>query len=686
MRRASGVTAPRSRVPGTWRGWVAATGSDDSVRSAPLAAGTPVESRVFPKIRSWFALGAPIELMSPQSVLRILFLVGSLLWPVAGLAWRRPDVPGVMVLAAGTVMVALWVVLLSVRTIAVQWCWALAAVWTGEISLLVWSGHAGGLALAWATLYLPMGLFVALFLELRAVLTYQAGTAVGLWVALATAEGPGAASVAVAVVAVAFVSVSGVTVLLNRSARRREAVDPDTGLHNGFGLAEYLAAPLASGRAVAVAAVALEGIGEAREAMGYRVGTELLRRAVEDIGQVLPARAALGRVDADEVIVVQEVASGTAGPGGSRAGDEPDCAPGGAPGRASDQGPDQGRVRAIAAARALAATLRESIRGGRYLIGGVEVSLRPHVGLAVAPWDGQGVPELVRRASLSARRAVAAGEVEALWDGERGAMTSEDLALLSQLGAAGGRGELWLAYQPQVDVRTGRTVSVEALARWRHPEHGLVMPGRFIPLAERTGLVDRLTEWVLAEALDAQVRWRAAGLELTVSVNLSARTLSRPDLPAWILGELESRGLPSECLTIEMTETAAANLSRAVELLGPLRDRGVRVSIDDFGTGYTSLAALRTLPLDELKIDLQFVQRSATSVADDAIVRAVSQLAHRLGLLAVAEGVEHEGTRRRMAEAGYDLLQGYLLSKPLPEADLVARQLGAAADVGGARP
>jgi EAL domain-containing protein (putative c-di-GMP-specific phosphodiesterase class I) len=264
------------------------------------------------------------------------------------------------------------------------------------------------------------------------------------------------------------------------------------------------------------------------------------------------------------------------------------------------------------------------------------------------------------------------GRSHFLWDGDFGAMTAGDLALLADLRMAAERSELSLVYQPQIATVSGRIASVEALLRWTSPTHGVVSPGRFIPLAERTGLIDRLTDWVLTEALDAQVRWKGRHLDIPVSVNLSPRTLTTPDLPDRILASLEQRGLATRSLTVEVTETAAIDLLQAVTLLRPLHDQGVRISIDDFGTGYTSLAALPDLPLDELKVDQRFVLRSSKSPADDAIVRTVLGLAHRLGLDAVAEGVETGDLFERMREYGFDLLQGYYLSKPLPESDLLA--------------
>ena len=653
-----GGTMAARRVPATWRGWAGTTGVGDTVKSTPLAAGAPVGSRVFPKTRSWFALGAPIELLSPLSVFRVLFAVQMALWPIAGAPWRWSGVPAELVLAAGAAMVVVWTALLLVRSVSVTWSKALVALWVGQTALLVWSGHGGGLALGWVTLYVPMGIAVALYLEGRAVALYWAVTVGSLWAALWQAVGPGRALVTSLVAGVGVLTASVSTLLLSRPGRRGGTVDPDTGLPNGFGLAERMEA-ISESSGVTVAAVVLDGISGAREALGYPVGSELLRRAVEDLGQGLPADTVIGRVEGDELVVLDPFARNVGAVPASRPAD------------------------AERRARALAGTLSRSIQSGRYLIAGVEVSMRAHVGLAVAPWDGTSLAELVRRASLTAHRAAASGEDGALWDGDRGAMTAQDLAILADLRTAADRGELSLAFQPQVQVASGRTVSVEALVRWTSPVHGNVPPDRFIPLAERTGLVDRLTEWILGEALDAQVRWRRDGVRIGVAVNLSARTLARPDLARWILSELESRRLAPGCLTVEMTETLAADLTRAQELLSPLRSAGVRVAVDDFGTGYTSLGALPQLPLDELKIDRRFVQAASSSPADEAIVRAVGELCHRLGLATVAEGVEDDATRELLEAAGYDLLQGFLLGRPMPEKALLASLRGAPAPAAG---
>jgi len=316
----------------------------------------------------------------------------------------------------------------------------------------------------------------------------------------------------------------------------------------------------------------------------------------------------------------------------------------------------------------------------------VEVALRAYAGASIAPWDGIDSRELLRRASLSAEQALAEAVPFVMWIANSRTLTAEDLAMLADLGMAAERGELELVFQPQMDSRSGSVVGAEALLRWHSPTHGLVSPGLFIPLAERIGLIDRLTEWILPTALDAQADWRRQGLTVPTSVNISAVTLTRPDLADWIVGELRARNLRPECLTLEITETAAADLSEAVRRLQPLHAMGIRISVDDFGSGYTSLSALPTMPLDELKVDQQFVQRSLVSPDDLVIVRTVSELAHRLGLVAVAEGVETAEVAREMAELGYDVLQGFYAAKPMSAGHFIefAREHGAA-NIGDSR-
>jgi EAL domain-containing protein (putative c-di-GMP-specific phosphodiesterase class I)/GGDEF domain-containing protein len=643
---------PGEEGKGTWRGWAnSKTRASATVTSARLDPSVRPQNRLFPKTRSWFALDSPLELLSPLSVLRVLFVLAAVAWPLVGLtnSWPIGDRLGVLVVSAVTL--AVWLILLlGMKEIARSGSKLLTGYWVLAIGVLIWCAHGTGAAVVYALFLTPIAAFAALFLGNRAVVAQQGAVVVVLWAALSRQSGV-VRGLGFAFAATIALSVIPATVLLlARSARRHDTVDPDTGIPNGFGLAEQ---SLVTGQQhYLAAAVVLEGISTAREALGYQVGTELLRRAVEDLGQVLDSDAVIGRVAGDELIVMMALEHPNEGAEGATAPD------GGLP------------APVVVAGHALAETLIRAIAAGRYRVGDIEVSMQAHVGLAASPWDGTDVSEVVRRASLSGTRAAERGVSVVIWDESNGTLTAEDLAMLADLRQASDRGELWVAYQPQVASATGKTASVEALMRWSSPTRGSVAPGRFIPLAERTGLIHRLTEWVVVEALDAQERWRSSGLELPVSVNLSAKSFADPGLALWILEQLDSRGLPTSCLTIEVTETVVADPDEAIAMLDPLHRRGVRVSIDDFGTGFTSLAMLPTLPVDELKVDQGFVLRSVGSVADAAIVRTVAELAHRLGLQVVAEGVETEEIAALMRTMGIDLLQGYHFARPMAEPDL----------------
>ncbi|MGH9101887.1 MAG: putative bifunctional diguanylate cyclase/phosphodiesterase [Acidimicrobiales bacterium] len=617
--------------------------------SARLPTTAPVRNRLFPKIRSWFALGAPMELLSPLSVLRLVFLVE--VAPAGAALALHPRGGAAEALAVACAGIAGgWIVLVVSRTLSPATSHVLCVLGMATTGCVVWSGDGRGLAYAAVPLFLPLGVFTGLFFGLRAILGYQ----MLAWAALAVALWPtqGADAALVAGLGTLLGSSATLTVaMLTRSARSQERADADTGLPNGFGLADRLGSR--PGDRIVVSAVSVAGLGDVREALGYQVGTELLRRVVEDLGQVLPREAVIGRVAGDELVVVLDL---------------PGSAPSSRPVTAKQEPPAD----VLGAARELAAMVTRTVDAGRYLVDGVEISVRAHVGLALGPWHGRELGELVRRASLGASRATRLSRGSEMWDPAHRALSADDFALLADLRVAAERGQLWVAYQPQCDARSRRTVAVEALMRWDSPTRGQVSPGHFVPLAERTGLIDRLTEWVLGEALDAQVRWRRAGLELPVSVNLSAKSLANPDLPSWILSMLDGRRLPPESLVVEVTETMATpDLLEAVTLLRPLHEKRVRVSIDDFGTGYTSLAVLPHLPLDELKVDQRFVLASSTSAADEAIVQSVRELAHRLGLVAVAEGVENAELASRMTELGFDVLQGYHHCRPLAEHDLL---------------
>jgi EAL domain-containing protein (putative c-di-GMP-specific phosphodiesterase class I)/GGDEF domain-containing protein len=621
--------------------------------------GLPRGLRLFPGLRSWFDLGTPLELLNPLTVLRVLFPTCAVLWCVQAIFLHPPGGRVEVVFIIAGLACAVWAVLLSVQRLGVLGCNALAALGTAMVATMIWVQGGPVEALGYAPYFLPFLTFVSLFLARWAALAHLGFGVVLFWLALLPVIGVGDAALVAAVAGLAATVGPMAVMMLTSSAARTGGVDPETGLPNAIGLARRVAVGT-DGPPVLVATVSLAGIAEAREALGHGIGAALLRRAVADVGRVLPGGAIAGRVEGDEVVVVRPLEP----PGGWSAVSLPTSA-------GSPHGTEQptGRVPAPVRAAGLAfgQMLARSISAGRYVVGPAEVLLRPHVGIAISPWDGGTLAELVRRTSLAARQAASAGTAQVVWGHPEGTLTAEDLTLLSDLRLARDRHELHLAFQPQVDARSGRTVSAEALIRWQSQRYGDVPPARFITLAERTGFIDRLTEWVLEEALDVQVRWRRAGLDLPVSVNFSGKTLRRADLPTWILRELDARGLPPSVLGIEVTETAATELEPAVGLLLPLHDRGVRISIDDFGTGHTSLALLPHLPLDELKVDMSFVLRSGDSPPDEAIVRSVLELAHRLGLRAVAEGIENEDVRGRMTALGYDLLQGIHFAGALPE-------------------
>jgi diguanylate cyclase len=232
--------------------------------------------------------------------------------------------------------------------------------------------------------------------------------------------------------------------------------------------------------------------------------------------------------------------------------------------------------------------------------------------------------------------------------------------------------QLRLVFQPQVSGHSRRLVGAEALVRWQHPEQGLLGPGRFLPAMERNHLMDRLTDWVVDTAVGQCARWRQAGLLVPVSVNLSATMLTDDDLVTRVLRVLATHDLPSTMLTLEVTETALTeHVDQAADIFMSLRAAGVRISVDDFGTGYTSLAMLKRYVFDEVKIDRTFIAALSHSPADEAIVRSILELGHRLGQKVVAEGVEDAATARLLAEFGCDILQGYYIALPLAPDDLV---------------
>jgi EAL domain-containing protein (putative c-di-GMP-specific phosphodiesterase class I) len=296
-----------------------------------------------------------------------------------------------------------------------------------------------------------------------------------------------------------------------------------------------------------------------------------------------------------------------------------------------------------------------------------------HVGatFGVAASAGNGdAKTLMRRAEMAMYRAKAAGAPSAVFDTSDELGGPARLALAAQLRNAIGSDELHLHYQPKIEIETGRVTGVEALARWDHPDRGSISPGEFIPLAEQAGLILPITKRLLDEALTQCARWRADGIDLQVAVNLSPRVLNDPDLVEWTAASLAEHGVPGDSLIYEITENALAEGPRVLRAIAGLRALGIRLAIDDLGTGYSSLMYLKSLPVDELKIDRAFIAELAIDRRDQAIVRSIVELGRSLGLVVVAEGVEDSATLAVLRRLGCEVAQGYHCCRPASAADL----------------
>ena len=295
------------------------------------------------------------------------------------------------------------------------------------------------------------------------------------------------------------------------------------------------------------------------------------------------------------------------------------------------------------------------------------------IGITLFPDDGTEVNDLIKRADVAMYHAKEQGRNNfQFYSASYNLATSEHLSLESRLRRALDNHELELYYQPQVRTETGRIVGLEALLRWNDPEYGIVYPDQFIPIAEDSGLILPIGEWVLYEACRQIQAWNAKGLpRVFVSINVSGIQLQRQELRLVVDQALAESGLEPALLELEVTETILMKVKKEViDDLGALQDKGLTISLDDFGTGYSSLNRLRELPIGKLKIDRSFVQGMVEDAQDAAIVSAILFIAKSLGLQTTAEGVETPEQAVRLAESGCDYLQGYLLSRPIPAADM----------------
>jgi diguanylate cyclase (GGDEF)-like protein/PAS domain S-box-containing protein len=294
------------------------------------------------------------------------------------------------------------------------------------------------------------------------------------------------------------------------------------------------------------------------------------------------------------------------------------------------------------------------------------------IGIALYPEHGTDARTLLRNADVAMYAAKQDQSGFSFHRQDSQSRSPDQLSLVVELRGAVEREELMLHYQPKLHLRTGLMTRAEVLVRWNHPKRGHLGPGLFIPLAERTGLIRSVTDWLLDRALSQCRIWQDAGAPIHVAVNISAKSLLDPSLPQKVQTALGRWNVDPRFLKIEITESSImADPAHALAILSLLQSMGVRLSVDDFGTGYSSLTHLRQLPIDEIKIDKSFVTTMTTNEADAAIVRTVIDLAHNLGKQVCAEGVEDEATWRMLGELGCDLAQGFWIARPMPADELM---------------
>jgi diguanylate cyclase (GGDEF)-like protein len=303
-------------------------------------------------------------------------------------------------------------------------------------------------------------------------------------------------------------------------------------------------------------------------------------------------------------------------------------------------------------------------------VSGLPLSTESSIGYVVIPDDGTDVDELLQRADMAMYVAKAQHAGVVRYDPSQDHYNAADLGLIAELRQAIDNNELVLHYQPKVTLPHGEVDAVESLVRWQHPTQGLLYPDRFVPLAEQTDLMEKLTEWVLGQAL-SDLGSGSTFTHIAVSVNVSARNICHPQFAVQVIDALERHGVPANRLMLEITETALlTDPGRATRALAELAALGVGVSIDDFGIGQTSLSFLSSLPVHELKIDKGFVTDMMSDPGHAAIVRSIIDLGHNLALRVVAEGVETENVAHELRRAGCDTAQGFLFARPMPLGDL----------------
>jgi diguanylate cyclase (GGDEF)-like protein len=423
-------------------------------------------------------------------------------------------------------------------------------------------------------------------------------------------------------------------------ARALSLTDELTGLPNRRALTNRLAAMLAEDRPLALMMLDLDGFKEINDGLGHTAGDLLLRRVAQRVRTALPEEVLVVRLGGDEFAMAVPTS-------------------------------DEKRL------MTLAQVVLEAI-GGAYELDGVALSIEGSIGITVRCDEDDEATDLLRRADVAMYQAKAERSGAVLYDRSRDEFSRDRLKLADALRRAISTEQIEMWYQPQVDARTGEVCGLEALVRWRHPTEGLIPPGEFLPSARRAGLMLPLSMKVVELVVEDIRRWTCeqhADAQLPavppVAINVAPPELLGKALVPILLSHLEENRLGSDAVVLEVTEDSfLSEPARAREVLESLHAHGVLVSIDDYGTGYSSLAYLRDLPVQELKIDRSFVSMMDTDERSREIVASTAGLARALSMRVVAEGVEDAATMHRLAEIGVDVLQGYYLARPMPFAEV----------------
>ena len=387
-----------------------------------------------------------------------------------------------------------------------------------------------------------------------------------------------------------------------------------------------------TGAAATLMVLDLDSFKQINDTLGHHRGDQLLRLVAPRLRDAVGDRGTVGRLGGDEFGVVL---------------------------------PGADSMTAMEVAGAIERALAEPCD-----IEGLELRIRASVGLACHPEHGDDVDLLLRRADAALYAAKRNRSGVEPWAPGYEVSNPDTLGIAVELARALDQHEIVVYYQPKISLADGRVAGVEALVRWVHPEKGFIPPDEFIPYAERTGLMRRLTAYVLEAALRHRSGWASLGVELQVAINVSVSLLDR-DFPAEVARLLDLWSTSGDQITLEITEsTVMADPILAARVLGELEHLGVRLSIDDFGTGYSSLAYLKNLPVNEIKIDRAFVDSMIEEPSDAMIVRSTIDLGHNLGLDVVAEGIEDEATWAALRDLGCDFAQGFFMSKPVPAEDI----------------